>query len=62
MNLNPPKKITFWAAIILAVISLVIYILHVFWLYDIQYFAGVGYLLLLAAFVLLVLGLLLKNL
>ena len=57
MKLNPPKKITFWAAVVLAVISLVLYILHTFYLNSVLYLGGFGYLLLLIAFGLLFLGL-----
>ena len=62
MKLNPPKKITFWAAVVLAVISLVIYILHMFFFNSVAYLGGSGYFLLLAAFGLLFLGLIIKGL
>jgi hypothetical protein len=29
MNLSLPKKITFWAALVIAVVSIIVYILHV---------------------------------
>jgi hypothetical protein len=61
MKLNPPKKITFWAAEGIAVVSLILYIVHVL-ARNILYLGAFGYLLLLAAFVLLSLGLILKGL
>jgi hypothetical protein len=61
MKLNLPKTITFWAAVVIAVISLVIYILHMFFFNGVPYLGGSGYWLLLAAFVLLCLGLIFKE-
>ena len=61
MKLNLPKTITFWAAVVLAVISLVLYILHMFLFNSVAYLGGAGYWLLLAAFVLLCLGLIFKE-
>ena len=61
MRLNPPKKITFWAAVAVAAVSVVIYIVHVF-ANQIPYLGAVGYLLLLIAFVLICLGLIVKGL
>jgi hypothetical protein len=62
MHLNLPKKSTFWVAVVIAAVSLIVYIVHMFFLNNIPYFGGVGYLLLLVAFVLLYLGLTIKGL
>ena len=62
MILRSPKKITFWAAVVLAVISLIIYILHSFFYNSVPYLAGIGYLLLLVAFGLLFLGITIEGL
>jgi hypothetical protein len=61
MRLNPPKKITFWISVAAAAVSLILYIVH-FFDGSIPFLGGIGYLLLLAAFVLLVLGLIIKGL
>ncbi len=61
MKLNPPKKITFWASVSIAVVSVVVYIVHLL-ASHIAYLGAVGYFLALAAFVLLTLGLIIKGL
>jgi hypothetical protein len=61
MRLNPPKKITFWAAEGIAVVSIILYIVHLL-ARNILYLGAIGYVVLLAAFVLLSLGLVLKGL
>ncbi|MGA2488936.1 MAG: hypothetical protein ABSF99_01940 [Anaerolineales bacterium] len=61
MKLNAPKTITFWIAVAIAVVSFIVYTVHVFEGY-IPKLGGAGYLLLLAAFVLLSLGLTTKKL
>ena len=61
MRLNPPKKITFWAAVAVAAVSVVVYIVHLIE-NQIPYLGAVGYLLLLIAFVLICLGLIVKGL
>jgi hypothetical protein len=61
MRLNPPKKITFWAAVAVAAVSVVVYIVHLL-ANQISYLGAVGYLLLLIAFVLICLGLIVKGL
>ena len=62
MKLNPPKKITFWAAIIAAAVGFILYILAHFDLIAVPWLGLIGVLLLAAAFVLLVLSLILKGL
>ena len=61
MKLNPPKKNTFWAALVIAAASLVAFIVHLF-VNSIPFLGGVSYLLLLVAFTLLCLGLTIKGL
>jgi hypothetical protein len=61
MKLQLPKTRTFWAAVILAAVSIVLYIAHVFARY-VAFLGAIGFLLLLVAFVLLCLGLTLKGL
>ncbi len=61
MKLNPPKKITFWAAVAIAVVSVIVYIVHIL-ATQIAYLGAIGFVLLLAAFVLLCLGLIIKGL
>ena len=53
MKLNAPKTSTFWGTILLAGIGLIIYILHSFVFQDVRYIAGIGFLLVLVAFMLL---------
>jgi hypothetical protein len=61
MKLNPPKKNTFWAAVIIAVVGVVVYAVHLF-ARSILYLQPVAFLLVVVAFVLLCLGLTLKGL
>ena len=61
MRLNPPKRITFWVSAALAAVSVIVYIVHLI-VITIPYLGAVGYVVLLAAFVLLFLGLLIKGL
>jgi len=60
MKLNPPKKTTFWAAVVLAAIGVIIYIVHLFAM-TIPYLQPAAFLLVVVAFVLLCLGLTLKG-
>jgi hypothetical protein len=60
MQLNLPKKITFWIAVGVAVVGVIVYALHQF--AAITYTGGIGFILVLAAFVLLCLGLTIKGL
>jgi len=66
MKLTPPKKSTFWAAVIIAAVGVVIYAVHVILTYwshmVIGYLRPVAFLLVVAAFVLLCLGLTRKGL
>ena len=62
MRLNPPKKITFWISIIVAVIGFIIYALTYAGVLGIAWLGLVGVLLLAAAFILLTLGLMVKGL
>jgi len=62
MRLNPPKKITFWISIIVAVIGFIIYALTYAGVLGVAWLGLVGMLLLAAAFILLTLGLMVKGL
>jgi hypothetical protein len=62
MRLNPPKKITFWIAILVALVGFVLYALSYAGVIGIAWVGLVGVLLLAAAFILLVLGLMVKGL
>jgi hypothetical protein len=62
MRLNPPKKITFWISIIVAVIGFIIYALTYAGVLGVVWLGLVGVLLLAAAFILLTLGLMVKGL
>jgi hypothetical protein len=61
MNLNLPKTNTFWAAVIIAAVGVVIYIVHLF-AQAVPYLQPVAFLLVVVAFVLLCLGLTIKGL
>jgi hypothetical protein len=66
MRLNPPKKNTFWAAVIIAAVGVVLYAAHLLFAYilflEVHYLQPTAFLLVVAAFVLLCLGLTLKGL
>lgn len=62
MRLTPPKKVTFWVAVLLAVIGFVVYALSYFGILSMAWLSLAGVLLLVLAFVLLCLGLTLKGL
>jgi len=62
MRLNPPKKITFWISIIVAVIGFIVYALTYAGVLGVAWLGLVGVLLLAAAFILLTLGLMVKGL
>lgn len=55
MKLTPPKKITFWITVILAVVGVIAFFV------SIPVLSGIAFWLVLAAYVVLVLGLLLKG-
>jgi hypothetical protein len=61
MKLNLPKKNTFWAAVIIAAVGVVVYAVHLF-AKNIAYLQPVAFLLVVVAFVLLCLGLTMKGL
>jgi ABC-type polysaccharide/polyol phosphate export permease len=61
MKLSPPKKNTFWAAVIVAAVGVVVYAVHVF-AQSIPHLQLIAFLLVLVAFVLLCLGLTQKEL
>ena len=60
MRLNPPKKITFWVAVAAAAVGVVLYAVHFFG--NVSLLGGIGFILAIAAFVLLCLGLTVKGL
>ncbi|MGA2504960.1 MAG: hypothetical protein ABSG01_12790 [Anaerolineales bacterium] len=60
MKLNPPKKNTFWAAIIIAAVGVVVYAVHLGAM-NVPYLQPTAFLLVLIAFVLLCLGLTMKG-
>jgi hypothetical protein len=66
LSLNPPKKNTFWVAVIIAAVGVVLYAAHVvtwyFLKFPIQFLRPAAFLLVLAAFILLCLGLTRKGL
>ncbi len=62
MRLTPPKKMTFWISLLVAVVGFVIYALTYFGVFSLAWLSLVGVLLLVAAFILLNLGLTLKGL
>jgi hypothetical protein len=61
MQLNLPKTNTFWAAVIIAAVGVVVYVVHLF-AQSVPYLQPVAFLLVVVAFVLLCLGLNLKGL
>ncbi len=62
MRLTPPKKITFWISIIVAIVGLVLYALAHGSVIKLIWLDPLGVILLAAAFLLLTLGLMLKGL
>jgi hypothetical protein len=60
MKLNPPKNNTFWTAVILAAIGVVIYAVHLFAM-NVPYLQPAAFLLVVVAFVLLCLGMTIKG-
>jgi hypothetical protein len=61
MKLNLPKNSTFWAAVIIAAVGVVVYAVHIF-VQTIPYLGAASFLLVLGAFVLICLGLTIKGL
>ena len=62
MRLNPPKKMTFWVSIIAALIGFILYALTYAGVLGMAWLGLIGVLVLVAAFVLLTLGLIVKGL
>ena len=60
MKLNLLKTRTFWTAVAIAAVSIIVYIVHVFNRY-IPILGAIGFVLLLGAFALLCIGLTTKN-
>jgi hypothetical protein len=60
--LNPPKMVTFWAAVIIAVVGLLAYVLYIANLLAFTWLSPLAFVLVAVAFVLLLLGLLVKGL
>ena len=61
VKLNPPKKSTFWIAVLIALLSGILYSLQCMDVIAAPWVYPLTFLLLLIAFVLLILGLLLKG-
>jgi len=61
MRLNPPKKLTFWISVGIAALGVVLEAVHLI-VKDNIFLGGISFLLVVAAFVLLCLGLTLKGL
>ncbi len=62
MRLNPPKKITFWISIVVALVGFVLYALAYAGVLGVVWIGLIGVLLLAAAFILLTMGLMIKGL
>jgi hypothetical protein len=66
MRLNQPKKNTFWAAVILVAVGVVVYIVHLVVVYllkmTVPFLQPIAFLLVVVGFVLLCLGLTMKGL
>jgi hypothetical protein len=60
MQLNLPKMITFWIAVAVAAVGVILYVVHYF--AGVALTGGIGFILVAAAFVLLCLGLTIKGL
>ncbi len=61
MKLNPPKQSTFWAAVIIAAVGVIAYILHLAKLISFTWLSPIAFLLIVVAFVILCLGLTMKG-
>ncbi len=61
-RLNPPKKVTFWVAVVIAVVGVLAYILSAAGVLSFAWLSLLAFVLVAVAFVLLVLGLLVKGL
>jgi len=61
MKINLPKKATFWASVVIAVIGLIAFVVHLFAI-NIPYLGMAGFILIVAAYALIFLGLTIKGL
>lgn len=61
MNLNPPKKITFYITLVITAVGVIIYVVHLF-ARSIPYLQPIAFLLVVVAYVLLCLALIMKGL
>jgi hypothetical protein len=61
MKLNPPKKSTFWLAVVIAAVGVIIYVVHLF-ARSIPYLQPIAFLVLVVAFILLCLSLIFQGL
>jgi hypothetical protein len=61
MKLNPPKQITFWMSVAIAVVGVVANVLYLVNHGNYQYLQGLAFFLVLVSFVLLCLGLTVKG-
>jgi membrane-associated PAP2 superfamily phosphatase len=62
MKLNPPKQITFWIAVAIAAVGVVVYVLYFVERGNVPYLQSLAFFLVLVSFVLLYLGLNVKGL
>lgn len=62
MRLNPPKKVTYWASVIIAAVGFILYLLTFLGVLGMGWLGLVGVILLAAAFILLALALVVKGL
>jgi len=61
-RLNPPKMVTFWVAVVIAVVGVLAYVLAVANVLTFAWLSPLAFILVAVAFVLLLLGLLVKGL
>jgi len=62
MKLNPPKKNTFWVSIIIAIVGSIVFFLPYLGLVKAPWLGLAGFLVTVVAYILLVLGLIIKGL
>jgi hypothetical protein len=60
MNLNPPKKNTFWLTVVIAAVGVIIYVVHLI-ARNIPYLQPIAFLVVVVAFILLCLSLIVKG-
>lgn len=61
MKLNPPKKLTFWISVAIAVVGILVYLLRITSILTYAWLAPIAVLLLVIAFGILCAGLLIKG-